>query len=227
LAEAPIRVVLAEDHYLVREGTRRLLEDGGEVTVLAAVGNARELLDAVERLDPDAVITDIRMPPDHHMEGIVAARAIRTAHPDIGVLVLSQHADEAYAFALLQDGTAGLAYLLKERVGELEQLTHALREVVAGRSVIDPLVVEAVVARRARHRDSPLRRLTARDLEVLSEMAQGKSNKAIAEALSIGVGAVERHINTIFMELGLARETSLNRRVSAVLFFLRDGDALD
>jgi DNA-binding NarL/FixJ family response regulator len=219
--------VLAEDHYLVREGTRRLLEDGGEVTVLAAVGNARELLDAVERLDPDAVITDIRMPPDHHMEGIVAARAIRTAHPDIGVLVLSQHADEAYAFALLQDGTAGLAYLLKERVGELEQLIHALREVVAGRSVIDPLVVEAVVARRARHRDSPLRRLTARDLEVLSEMAQGKSNKAIAEALSIGVGAVERHINTIFMELGLGRETSLNRRVSAVLFFLRDGDALD
>lgn len=227
MSDAPLTVVLAEDHYLVREGTRRLLEDGGEVRVLAAVGNATELLDAVERLAPDAVITDIRMPPGHHMEGIIAARAIRARHPDIGVLVLSQHADEAYAFELLQDGTDGLAYLLKERVGDLEQLTHALREVTAGRSVIDALVVEALVAKRARRRESPMQRLTPRDLDVLSEMAQGQSNSAIAETLSLSVGAVEKHVNAIFMAFGLARETSVNRRVTAVLTYLRDCDAID
>lgn len=223
----PLSVVLADDHYLVREGTRRLLEDGADVKVVAAVSNATELLDAVERLAPAAVITDIRMPPNHHMEGILAARAIRAAHPDIGVLVLSQHADEAYAFELLQGGTAGLAYLLKERVGDLGQLVHALREVVAGRSVVDALVVEALVARRARLRESPVQRLTPREVEVLSQMAQGKSNSAIAEALSLSVGAVEKHVNAIFSQFGLARETSLNRRVAAVLTFLRDGDAPD
>src|SRR5207302_9445031 len=127
-----------------REGTRRLLEDSGEVDVLAAVGTAAELLDAVARLRPDAVLTDIRMPPGHHMEGIAAAHAIRAAHPHVGVVVLSQHADEAYAFQLFQAGTAGLAYLLKERVGDLDELLRAVREVVAGRSVVDPLVVEAL-----------------------------------------------------------------------------------
>ena len=225
MPDAPLTVVLADDHYLVREGTRRLLEDGGDVRVLAAVGNATELLDAVERLAPDAVITDIRMPPGHHMEGIVAARAIRANHPDIGVLVLSQHADEAYAFELLQDGTAGLAYLLKERVGDLEQVAHALREVTAGRSVIDALVVEALVAKQARRRESPLQWLTPRDLDVLSQMAQGQSNSAIAETLSLSVGAVEKHVNSIFVAFGLARETSVNRRVTAVLTYLRDGGA--
>src|SRR5690242_228830 len=132
----PLRIVIAEDNYLVREGTRSLLEDSGEVTVLAAVGTATELLDAVARLRPMAVLTDIRMPPGHHLEGIEAAHAIRSAHPEVGVVVLSQHVNEAYAMALFEHGTAGLAYLLKERLGDLDDLLRALREVVAGRSVI-------------------------------------------------------------------------------------------
>src|SRR5689334_9853014 len=132
-----LRMVIAEDNYLVREGTRRLLEDSGEVEVLAAVGTAEELLDAVARLRPEAVLTDIRMPPGHHTEGIAAAHTIRAAWPHVGVVVLSQHADEAYAFELLKHGAAGLAYLLKERVGELDELLRALREVIAGRSMID------------------------------------------------------------------------------------------
>src|SRR5487761_764078 len=143
----PLRVVIAEDNYLVREGTRKLLEDSGEVEVLAAVGNADELLDAVERLRPHAVLTDIRMPPGHDMEGIEAAHRIRALHPDIGVVVLSQHAEEAYAFQLLKNGTSGLAYLLKERVGDLSELLRAVRETVEGRSVIDAVVVEALLAR--------------------------------------------------------------------------------
>src|ERR687886_475031 len=153
---SPLRVVIAEDNYLVREGTRRLLEDSGEVEVVAAVGTAEELLDAVERLRPQAVLTDIRMPPGHHTEGIDAAHAIRAGHPEVGVVVLSQHADEAYAFQLFQHGTAGLAYLLKERVGDLDELLRALREVVAGRSVIDSQVVELLVTRRVRLVASPL-----------------------------------------------------------------------
>ena len=136
-----LRVILAEDNYLVREGTRRLLEDSGEIDVVAAVGNAEELRDAVRRFAPQAVLTDIRMPPGHHMEGIEAAHAIRRDHPGIGVVVLSQHTDEVYAFALLRDGTSGLAYLLKDRLGDVEDLIRALREVARGGSVIDPVVV--------------------------------------------------------------------------------------
>ena len=151
-----LRVVLAEDNYLVREGTRRLLTDTGDVDVVAAVGDANELLDAVRRLQPDAVVTDIRMPPEHHMDGIRAAHAIRTKHPDVGVVVLSQHADEAYAFELLKEGMARLAYLLKDRIDDTEDLLRALREVRAGRSVIDPIVVESLVARRERALNSPL-----------------------------------------------------------------------
>src|ERR671923_614064 len=133
-----LKIAIAEDHYLVREGTRRLLEDSGEVDVVAAVGTPAELHDAIRRLKPDAVITDIRMPPGHHMEGIDAAHAIRSEHPEIGVVVLSQHADPAYALELLKNGSAGLAYLLKERLGDVTELLRALREVVAGGSVIDP-----------------------------------------------------------------------------------------
>jgi DNA-binding NarL/FixJ family response regulator len=217
-----LRIVIAEDNYLVREGTRRLLEDSGEVDVLAAVGTAEELLDAVARLRPDAALTDIRMPPSHHMEGIAAAHAIRAAHPHVGVVVLSQHADEAYAFHLFQAGTAGLAYLLKERVGDLDELLRALREVVAGRSVVDPLVVEALVAHRARLAQSPLSSLTPRELDVLREMAQGKTNHAIAQTLVLSESAVEKHVNAIFSKLGLSEEPQVHRRVAAVLTFLRD-----
>lgn len=179
----PLRVVIAEDHYLVREGTRRLLEDSGAVEIVAAVGTAADLLDAVRRLTPDAVITDIRMPPGHHMEGIEAAHAIRAAHPSVGVVVLSQHADSVYAFELLKDGASGLAYLLKDRVGELDELLRALREVVLGRSVIDAQIVEGLVGRRARRAASSLERLTPREREVLREMASGRTNAGIAEAL--------------------------------------------
>jgi DNA-binding NarL/FixJ family response regulator len=216
-----LRLVIAEDNYLVREGTRRLLEDSGAVEVLAAVGTPGELLDAVDRLRPDAVLTDIRMPPDHDMEGIEAAHRIRARHPDVGVVVLSQHADEAYAFELLKNGTAGLAYLLKERVGDSDELLRALRETVAGRSVIDPAVVEALIARRKRLARSPLADLTPREMDVLREMAEGRTNAAIAARLSVSESAVEKHGNAIFSKLGLSEEKQVHRRVAAVLAFLR------
>ena len=198
-----LRVVLAEDNYLVREGTRRLLEESGEIDVVAAVGNAEELRDAVRRFAPQAVLTDIRMPPGHHMEGIEAAHAIRRDHPGTGVVVLSQHTDEVYAFALLRDGTGGLAYLLKDRLGDVEDLIRALREVARGGSVIDPVVVEGLVGRRTRAARSPLAALTTRELDVLREMAQGKTNAGIEQALHLSSSTVEKHVNSIFGKLGL------------------------
>lgn len=227
----PLRIVIADDNYLVREGTRRLLEDSGQVTVLAAVGSAAELLDAVRRSRPDAVLTDIRMPAaggtgdaaaKPAMEGITAAHAIRAADPDIGVVILSQYADESYAFELFRNGTAGLAYLLKDRVGDLQQLLAALREVTSGGSVIDPQVVDALVSRRARLRESPLARLTPRELDVLREMAQGRGNAGIAAELSLSESSVEKYVNAIFAKLDLASEQLVHRRVAAVLTFLRD-----
>jgi DNA-binding NarL/FixJ family response regulator len=215
-----LRVVLAEDNYLVREGTRRLLEDSGEIDVVAAVGNAEELRDAVRRFAPQAVLTDIRMPPGHHMEGIEAAHAIRRDHPGIGVVVLSQHTDEVYAFALLRDGTSGLAYLLKDRLGDVEDLIRALREVARGGSVIDPVVVEGLVGRRTRAARSPLAALTTRELDVLREMAQGKTNAGIEQALHLSSSTVEKHVNSIFGKLGLGEEP-VHRRVAAVIAFLR------
>jgi len=217
----PLKVVIAEDNYLVREGIRRLLEDSGEVRVIAAVGSPSELLDAVDRLSPDAVLTDIRMPPGHDTEGITAAHLIRSRHPAVGVVVLSQHAEEAYAFELLKDGTAGLAYLLKERIGDTDELLRAFRETIAGRSVIDPAVVEALLASRARRAESPLASLTRREAEVLKEMARGKTNAAIATTLSISESAVEKYGNAIFSKLGLSEEPQVHRRVAAVLAFLR------
>ncbi len=213
-----LRVVLADDHYLVREGTRRLLEDDGAVDVVASVGSAVELLDAVRRLGPDAVVTDIRMPPGHHMEGIDAALQIRRTWPGTGVVVLSQHSEEAYAFALFAEGTDGLAYLLKERVGDLDEIVRALREVVAGRAVVDPQVVEALVGRRARQRESPLGRLTPRELDVLREMAAGRTNAGIGAALHLSESAVEKHAAQVFAKLlGPAEAPDTHRRVAAVV----------
>jgi DNA-binding NarL/FixJ family response regulator len=217
----PLRVVIADDHYLVREGVRRLLEDSGEVEVVAAVGTATELRRSVAQLQPDAVMTDIRMPPGHHMEGIEAAHRIRAEHPDIGVVVLSQHADESYAHELLKNGTAGLAYLLKDSVGDLDELLRALREVCAGRSAIDGRVVDALVARRTRRERSGLDDLTVRELDVLRAMAQGKSNSGIAAALVLSESAVEKHVSSILAKLGRPGETGTHRRVAAVLAFLQ------
>ena len=216
-----LRVVIAEDNYLVREGTRRLLEDSGEVDVLASVNNAEELLQAVDGLRPDAVLTDIRMPPGHQVEGIEAAHAIRKRHPGIGVVVLSQHSDAAYAIQLLRAGTDGLGYLLKTRVGELDELLHALREVAAGRSVVDAAVVERLVDFRSRQSESPLRMLSEREIDVLREMAEGKSNSAIAGDLHVSESSVEKYVNSIFSKLGLSEERLLSRRVAAVLAYLR------
>jgi DNA-binding NarL/FixJ family response regulator len=225
----PLRIVMADDNYLVREGARRLLEDSRDIVVAAAVGSAPELLDAVERLRPAAVLTDIRMPASQRgpeerpsMEGIDAAHAIRSAHPRTGVVVLSQYADESYAFELFRDGTAGLAYLLKDRIGEVGRLLEALREVSAGGSVIDPQVVEALIRGRARVRASALRNLTPRELDVLREMAQGRGNAGIAAHLHLSESSVEKHVNAIFAKLGLTTEDLSHRRVTAVLTFLRD-----
>ena len=221
-----LRVAIAEDNYLVREGTRRLLEDSGQVEVVAAVGTARELLDAVRRLQIDAAITDIRMPPGHHMEGIQAAHRIKERHPKVGVVVLSQYADPGYALELLKGGTAGLAYLLKDRVDEVEELLRALEEVCKGGSVIDPAVVDALLAGRARLANSPVSQLTPRELDVLREMAQGKSNAGIAASLFLAESTIEKHVNSIFATFGLSAEPKLHRRVAAVLTFLRDADVV-
>jgi DNA-binding NarL/FixJ family response regulator len=222
----PIHVVLADDNYLVREGTRRLLEDSGEVIVEAAVGSAAELIDAVATTGAQAAISDIRMPTGRQsgpaMEGIDAARAIKAANPAIGVVILSQYAEEAYAFELFRNGTAGLAYLLKDRVADVAQLLSALRAVQAGGSVVDPQVVEALVARRVRLSESPLSRLTPRELDVLREMAQGRGNASIAAQLSLSESSVEKYVNAIFVKLGLSAEQLVHRRVAAVLTFLRD-----
>ena len=221
--EAPLRVVIAEDNTLVREGTVRLLEMTGEVEVVAAVGSAPELIEAVGRLAPDAVITDIRMPPGHGTEGIDAAHQLRDENPALGVVVLSQYADPSYATRLLQDGAAGLAYLLKDRIGDYEGLLRALREVVAGRSVIDPDVVESLVGMNRRTAASPIGRLTPRELEVLSAMAEGKTNAAIAGSLHLSDSAVEKYINAMFAKLDLPPEAAVHRRVMAVLTYLRAG----
>lgn len=216
-----LRVVVAEDNYLVREGVRRLLEESGDVAVVAGVGSATELLEAAATLRPDVVVSDIRMPPGHGMEGIEAAHTIRAADPTVGVVILSQHADDAYAFALFERGTAGLAYLLKDRVSEVGELVGAVHSVAAGGSVVDPVVVEALVAARARIAGSLLRNLTSRETEVLQLMARGRTNRGIASALSLSESAVEKHVGSIFAKLNLTQEPHTDRRVSAVLAYLQ------
>jgi DNA-binding NarL/FixJ family response regulator len=216
-----IRVAIADDHYLVREGTRQILEASGVIEVVAAAETGDVLLDVVDRLTPDAVIVDIRMPPTHRMEGIEAAHAIRSAHPTVGIVVLSQYADSLYAFELFRHGTDGLAYLLKDRVGDREELVRAIESVIAGGSVIDPLIVERLLARRRKLAPSPLQTLTPREHEVLGLMAQGLANGAIATAQGVSASAVEKHVNAIFSKLLLDPEdAATHRRVRAVLTFL-------
>lgn len=217
-----LRVVVAEDAFLVREGIVRLLADGGDVEVVAAVGDAPALLAAAARPEVQAVLTDIRMPPGHATEGIEAALEIRRRRPDVGVVVLSQHVAGTYAYELFAQGTAGLAYLLKERVGDRDELVRALRTTNAGGSVVDPIVVDHLLARERRARSSPLGQLTARELEVLSKMAQGHTNPVIARELFVSESAVSKHIAAIFAKLGLTEQPHVDRRVSAVIAYLRE-----
>ncbi len=215
-------MVLAEDSFIVREGVTRLIESAEEVQLVASCEDFDSLMKAVEEHNPDVVMTDIRMPPTGTDEGIRAAAEIRRRWPEIGVVVLSQHADAPYAVSLFESGSERRAYLLKERVADLDHLLAAIKEVAAGGSVIDPKVVEGLVADRSRRKESPLRNLTPRETEVLAQMAQGKNNHAIAEALVLSDRAVEKYINTIFAKLELSAETELHRRVKAVLMFLAE-----
>jgi DNA-binding NarL/FixJ family response regulator len=218
----PIRLVLAEDHYLVREGLRRLLETEPDLEVVAACGDLDSLLAAVDAERPDVVLTDIRMPPGDSDEGIQAAERLRETNPAVGVVVLSQYANPTYALALLKGGSAGRAYLLKERVDDLGQLAAAIRTVAEGGSVIDPKVVEALVAENARGERSPLNELTPRERDVLREIAEGKNNAAIAAALFLTERSVEKVIHSIFLKLGLTWETAVHKRVKAVILYLAE-----
>jgi DNA-binding NarL/FixJ family response regulator len=218
----PIRLVLAEDHYLVREGVRSLLETQPDLEVAAVCDDLPSLLAAVEAERPDVVITDIRMPPGGTDEGIQAADRLRETDPEIGVVLLSQYANPSYVLALLDGGSARRAYLLKERVNDLEQLVGAIRAVAGGGSMIDPSVVEALVAENARGEASPLNQLTNRERDVLREMAEGKNNAAIAESLFLTERSVEKVIHSVFLKLGLTWETMVHKRVKAVILYLAE-----
>jgi DNA-binding NarL/FixJ family response regulator len=215
-----LRVVLADDNFLVREGVTKLLAEVDDIELVDSVGDPQALLAAVDEHRPDAVLTDIRMPPTHTTEGIEAAKRIRTEHPDIGVVVLSQYVEEDYAFELLADGVAGLGYLLKERVSEIDELVRALQDVARGGSALDPKVVEGLMARRSADASSPLRGLTDKEREVLEQMATGRTNATIAKTLFMSERSVEKHISSVFLKLGLLDEGETNRRVSAVLTYI-------
>ncbi len=215
-----LRVVFADDNYLVREGVAALLAEADEIELIEAVADPHSLLKSVAEHRPDAVLTDIRMPPTHTTEGIDAAKRIRAEFPGTGVVVLSQYVEEDYAFDLLENGVAGLGYLLKERVSDLDELVRALHEVTRGGSALDPKVVEGLLARKAGDANSPLLGLTDREREVLEVMATGRNNAAIAKTLFMSDRAVEKHIGAVFQKLGLVDEGEVNRRVMAVLAFL-------
>jgi DNA-binding NarL/FixJ family response regulator len=215
-----IRVVIAEDAFLAREAIEQVLVHSSDVDVVAVCEDRYSLQDEIEDKQPQVVVTDIRMPPTGTDEGIQVARELRTTHPGMGVVVLSQYVEPSYALALLEAGSAGRAYLLKERIHDSEQLIEAIKAVDAGESVIDAKVVEALVEEQSRHENSALSQLTSREFEVLSEIAKGKSNAAIARSLFLTKRAVEKHINSIFMKLDLSDADDVSRRVKAALMFL-------
>ena len=225
VARMALRVVVAEDNLLVREGIIKLLEHQEALDVVGSCGTYDELIALVDREMPDVVLTDIRMPPTGTDEGIRAALALRDSHPGTGVVVLSQFVDPAYALALLENGSEGRAYLLKERVSDGAQIVQAIEEVARGGSVIDPMVVEALVAQRTTRVSSAVERLTPREREVLEQMAQGRNNAGIAQALFLSERAIEKHINSLFSKLGLSGEPDVHRRVKAVLLFLHESGA--
>ena len=213
---------MADDSYLIREALVQLLAEDGEVDVVAACGDYNATLAAVEAERPDVVVTDIRMPPSQTDEGIRIAQALHELSPETGVVVLSQYSDPQYALLLLEHGSAGRAYLLKERVHDRAELASAVAEVAQGGSVIDPKIIDVLVAARTRADESPLAELTPREREILAEIAAGKSNAAIAESLVLTKRAVEKHINSIFLKLGLSQSQDASKRVKATLMFLAD-----
>jgi DNA-binding NarL/FixJ family response regulator len=220
----PIRVVLGEDNYLVREGLRRLLDTRPGIEVVAACADFESLLGAIESEHPDVVVTDIRMPPGDADEGIRVGQRLRETDPDVGVVILSQYADPSFALALLAEGSSRRAYLLKEHVHDIGELVGAIQAVAAGGSVIDLVVVEGLVADRSGRQSSPLEALTPRERAVLAEMAAGKSNAAIAQSLVITEGSVEKYVGSILAKLGIAFEREVHRRVRAVLLYLAERD---
>jgi DNA-binding NarL/FixJ family response regulator len=220
----PIRVAIAEDNALLRDGLARLIASTAGFELVGTAASYDELLALVDDAEPDVVVTDIRMPPTGTDEGIRAAAALRVSHPKIGVIVLSQYVSPAYALALLSQGSERRGYLLKDRVADVDDLVDAIRVVHDGGAVIDPKVVEQLVASSSRRMKAPLDFLTPREREVLGEMAQGKSNAAVAAGLVLSERAVEKHINSIFSKLHLTEERDVNRRVAAVLLYLTEGD---
>ena len=215
-----VRVVFADDNYLVREGVAALLAETAEIDLAESVGDPEALHRAVALHRPDAVLTDIRMPPTFTTEGIDAAKRIRAEFPDTGVVVLSQYVEDDYAFQLLSEGVEGLGYLLKERVSEVDDLVRALHDVARGGSALDAKVVEGLLARKNQEASSALKGLTERELEVLQELATGRSNAATAKKLYMSERAVEKHVGSVFQKLGLVNESDVNRRVMAVLAYL-------
>jgi DNA-binding NarL/FixJ family response regulator len=222
-ASPALSVIVAEDDFLVREGIRQVLNAGdGDFRITALCGDFDSVLAAVESAPPDVVVTDIRMPPTHTDEGIRIAAHLRSSSPRTGVVVLSQYAGPGYALRLLEKGSEGRAYLLKERIAHRIQLFGAIREVAQGGSVIDPKVVEALVSAQTQSANSTIALLTPRELEVLALMAQGRSNPSIAETLLLTKRGIEKHINAIYSKLDLPEETAVSRRVFATLMYLSD-----
>jgi len=222
-----IRLVLAEDNVLLREGLVQLLGRADHLELVGSCGTLPELLEMVEQHTPDVVLTDIRMPPTHTDEGVQAARRIRETYPSVGVVVLSQFSSAAYAQAIFEDGSDARAYLLKDRVTDVDELLYAIEAVAGGGSVVDPKIVEELVSTRARKPRSPLDDLTTREREILAEIASGKSNQGIASTLFLSARAIEKHSNSIFTKLGLVQEPDVNRRVKAVLLYLADERSAD
>ena len=219
-----LRVVLGEDSFLAREAISALLNETAGIELVAACEDADSLRSAIDREQPDVVLTDIRMPPDHRDEGIRVANELRRTQPEVGVVVLSQHAEPGYAALLFDDGSHGRAYLLKESLKDRDELVRALVTVAEGGSVVDPLIVDELLDIQRRRRDTPLDLLTPRELEILGLIAEGRSNAAIAEKLVVTKRAVERHINSIFLKLGLRDGVDVSRRVKAALLYLSGED---
>lgn len=217
----PVRTVVVDDSLLVREGVLRLLEFDPGIEVIAACGDPAQALRTVAETQPDVVLTDIRMPPTHTDEGISLAHTLRELYPDVGVVVLSQHVSAEYAIGLLDQGSAGRGYLLKDRLHDLEMLTGALADVAAGGCRVDPLVVHALASERGAT-ESPLDQLTPRENEILADIAEGASNQAIADRRVLTRRAVEKHASSIFQKLGLTDDPGGNRRVKAVLVYLAE-----